>query len=175
MSMTNGYYADYNIRIICKRRAFVTLQSYRENVKQGEDNRKSLKDELLKGLMYSNECQKKAPNKDLDIVHSNATYYLCGYLVHSRAERINCNICLASLSTEENQLPSDFYASHITSLIRKGFLRFASLGMFYTFVKVEKIKSVDHMEAKRLKNEVSQKLKEEQHKLRKLSKMKKTA
>ncbi|KAK4007328.1 hypothetical protein OUZ56_012488 [Daphnia magna] len=84
------------------------LQSYRENVKQGEDNRKSLKDELLKGLMYSNECQKKAPNKDLDIIHSNATYYLCGYLVHSRAERINCNICLASLSTEENQLPSDF-------------------------------------------------------------------
>ncbi|KAK4007703.1 hypothetical protein OUZ56_012856 [Daphnia magna] len=31
------------------------------------------------------------------------------------------------------------------------------------------------MEAKRLKNEVSQKLKEEQHKLRKLSKMRKTA
>ncbi|KAK4027891.1 hypothetical protein OUZ56_017032 [Daphnia magna] len=30
------------------------------------------------------------------------------------------------------------------------------------------------MEAKRLKNEVSQKLKEEQHKLRKLSKMNKT-
>ncbi|KAK4037677.1 hypothetical protein OUZ56_029708 [Daphnia magna] len=32
-----------------------------------------------------------------------------------------------------------------------------------------------HMESKRLKNEVSQKLKEEQHKLRKLSKMKKNS
>ncbi|KAK4003648.1 hypothetical protein OUZ56_005404 [Daphnia magna] len=43
------------------------------------------------------------------------------------------------------------------------------------FLMFEYIEIRYHIEAKRLKNEVSQKLKEEQHKLRKLSKMKKTA
>ncbi|KAK4036093.1 hypothetical protein OUZ56_028163 [Daphnia magna] len=84
-------------------------------------------------------------------------------------------MCLALLSTEENELPSDFYASHITSLKSKGFLRFASLDHrteMVPFLIFEYIEIRYHMEAKRLKNEISQKLKEEQHKLRKLSKIK---
>lgn len=197
------------------------LESFRDNVQKAEEMRNNLKDELLKGLIYSNESEVNATPEALDLVQSNATYYLCGYLLHTREDHINCVQCMNSLTTTENELPSSFYAAHVTSLKSKGFLRFASLGTFYTFAKVERILQDHfrsssayvrdsfqqtirevaqdglnlpnigcekhreqlipfliyeyiqvryHIEAKRYKNEVLHKLKEDQQKLRKLSK-----
>ena len=76
----------------------------------------------------------------LDLVQSNATYYNCaGYLIFTRKEEINCENCLDSLIVEESELSSEFYAAHITKLRKKGFLRYASLGFYYTIAKVERI------------------------------------
>ncbi|XP_046461096.1 uncharacterized protein LOC124207595 [Daphnia pulex] len=54
-------------------------------------------------------------------------------------EEINCENCLNSLTAEKSELPSEFYAAYITKLRSKGFLRFASLGFYYTISKVERI------------------------------------
>ncbi len=197
------------------------VKSFKENAEGAAAMRNNLKDELLKGLVYSTECHRKSESS-LDLVQSNAVYYLCGYLLHSRAPQINCQSCIDSLSSPENELPSDFYASYMTSLKTKGGLLFASLGMFHTFAKVERMvqdhfKGGDayirdsfeliirkiagkgltlpniccdshrnemvpfliyeyieikyHLESKRLKVELVEKAKKEQHKLRKLSNM----
>lgn len=198
------------------------IKSFRDDAQEAARMRDNLKDQLLNGLISANETHKSAGKDDLDLVQSNATYNLCGYLIHTRAKDIDCDDCMSTLSTQENELPSDFYAAFVTSLKSKGFLKFASLGMYYTFAKVERIlqdhfKSEGaymrdsfqqviseiandgismpniccpshrrekvpflifeyigiryHIESKRYKNEVLEKLKEEQHKLRKLSKM----
>lgn len=197
------------------------LKGFKKNANAAATLRAKLKDQLMKSRIYSNECHREA-EKSLDLVQANACYNLCGYLIHTREDQINCSLCLESLSTTENEIPNDFYASYITSAKSKGFLRFASLGMFHTFAKVEKqlqkhFKSEEaylrdsfemivnkmaqdglglpnigchehrtelvpfliyeyleiryHLEAKRYKNELLEKLKVEQHKLRKLSKL----
>jgi len=197
------------------------LKSFKENVDQAASMRNNLKDKLLKGLIISNESEMASIRDDLDLVQSNATYYLLGYLLFSRKDRIGCADCFASLTTEQNELPSDFYAAHITTLKSKGFLKFPSIALYYAFAKVERLlqehfKSDNayvrdsfeqviaevaengvliprvccedhraevhtmliyeyiqiryHLEAKRYKNDII-KLKEQQHKLRKLSKM----
>ncbi|KZS20276.1 Uncharacterized protein APZ42_013074 [Daphnia magna] len=46
---------------------------------------------------------------------------------------------IASLTSEKSELPSEFYAANINTLKSKEFLRFASLGFYYTIAKVESI------------------------------------
>lgn len=113
------------------------VKSFKENAEAAAAMRNNLKDALLKVVVYSTECYRKA-ERSLDLVQSNAVYYLCGYLLHSRAPQINCQCCKDSLSSPENELPSDFYASYMTSLKLKVGLLFVSLGMFHTFAKVER-------------------------------------
>nr|CAH0111401.1 unnamed protein product [Daphnia galeata] len=43
-------------------------------------------------------------------------------LFSPKKEEINCENCLDSLIVEKSELPSEFYAAHITKLRKKGFL-----------------------------------------------------
>ena len=115
------------------------MKSFKENVSQAAKMRNNLKDTLLKGLILSTNSEMDKNGDKLDLVQSNSTYYLLGYVLHTRKDQINCECCFDSLTTEQNELPNDFYAAYITKLKSQGFLRFASLGMYYTFAKVEKI------------------------------------
>lgn len=115
------------------------LKTFKDNVKEAADMRNNLKDHLLNGIIYSCENERLSADDDLDLVQSNATYYLCGYIIHSREAQIGCEACLATLLTTENELPNNFYAAFVTSMRSKGFLRFSSLGMYYTFAKVSVI------------------------------------
>ena len=81
--------------------------------------RNNLKDHLLNGIIYSCENERLSSDEDLDLVQSNATYYLCGYIIHSREAQIGCEACLSTLLTTENELPNDFYASFVTSMRSK--------------------------------------------------------
>nr|CAH0104232.1 unnamed protein product [Daphnia galeata] len=84
--------------------------------------KKNLKDALLKGLIFAKNT-KMEQKDDLDLVQSNATYYNCAcYLIFTKKEEINCENCLDSLIVEKSELPSEFYAAHITKLRKKGFL-----------------------------------------------------
>lgn len=114
------------------------LKSFKENVDKAKKMRENLKDALLKGLIFAKNSEMEQKD-DLDLVQSNATYYNCGYLIFSRKEEIDCDKCIASLTADKSELPSEFYAAHITKLRSKGFLRFASLGFYYTIAKVERI------------------------------------
>jgi hypothetical protein len=116
------------------------LKSFRENAKEAAAICKNLKDTLLKGIISSTENQKTdSAENELDLVQANSTYYLCGYIIHTRAPQISCESCIASLLRLENELPSDFYAAFITSMKSIRYLRFASLKMFYAFSKVERL------------------------------------
>jgi hypothetical protein len=199
------------------------LKKFRDNVKEAKVFRNNLKDFLLKGIISSSSNQSINSKDELDLVQANSTYYLCGYIVHTRASQISCDSCLDSLLTEENELPSDFYAAFITSMKSLGYLRFASVPMYYAFSKVERLLQLHfqsenaylrdsfdsiistvaengiggipniccsrhkektipflileyieiryHIEAKRYKKDVLQKLKTKQPKLHKLSRM----
>ncbi|KZS05245.1 Uncharacterized protein APZ42_031632 [Daphnia magna] len=110
------------------------LQSLRDNAKEVAAVRNSLKDSLLKGIISSTENEKNdSAGNELDLVQANSTYYLCDYLVHTRAVQISSESCIESLLTMENELPSDFYAAFLTRMKTMGFLRFASLQMYYAF------------------------------------------
>lgn len=115
------------------------LKSFKENVDQAAMMRKNLKNELLNGLIFANDCELASLQDNLNLVQSNATYYNCGYIIFSREKEINCKACVSTLTTDRSELPSDFHASHITDLKNKGFLRFASLSFYYTIAKVETI------------------------------------
>ena len=199
------------------------LASFRENVREAATVRENFKDALLKGIISASKTQRDSSAEDLDLVQANATYYLSGYIVHTRSSQIPCPSCKSSLLIEENELPNDFYASFITSMKSLGYLRFASLGLYYVFAKVERLLQLHfqsdaaflrdsfdqiigtiaedgiggfpdiccaehkeeivpflifeyieiryHIEAKRYKNEVLQKLKTDQQKHRKLGKL----
>ncbi|KZS04168.1 Uncharacterized protein APZ42_032950 [Daphnia magna] len=90
-------------------------------------------------LESKHQRRSRGENGNGDGVQSYATYYNCGYLIFTRKDEINCDKCLASLTSEKSELHSDFYAAHINTLKSKGFLRFASLGYYYTIAKVESI------------------------------------
>lgn len=116
------------------------LKSFKENVDKSAKMRNNLNDHLLKGgLIFANESEMAYVKDDLDLVQPNATYYNCSYLVFTRKEDINCENCLASLTAEKSEFPSEFYAAPITKLRSKGFLRLASLAFYYTIAKVERI------------------------------------
>ena len=115
------------------------MKSFKENVSQAAKMRNNLKDTLLKGLILSTNSEMDKNGDKLDLVQLNTTYYLLGYVHHTRKDQIYCECCFDFLTTEQNELPNDFYAAYITKLKSQGFLRFASLGMYYTFAKVEKI------------------------------------
>jgi hypothetical protein len=115
------------------------MMSIKENVSPAAKLRNNLKDMLLKGLILSTNSEMDKNGDKLDLVQSNSTYYLLGYVLHTRKDQINCECCFDSLTTEQNELPNDFYAAYITKLKSQEFLRFTSLGMHYTFAKVEKI------------------------------------
>ena len=112
------------------------MKSFKENVSQAAKMRNNLKDTLLKGLILSTNSEMDKNKDKLDLVQSNSTYYLLGYVLHTRKDQINCECCFDSLTTEQNELPNDFYAAYITKLKSQGFLRFASLGMYYTFARL---------------------------------------
>ena len=81
--------------------------------------KKNLKDALLKGLIFAKNT-KLEQKDDLDLVQSNATYYNCAcYLIFTKKEEINCENCLDSLIVEKSELPSEFYAAHITKTKEK--------------------------------------------------------
>ena len=69
------------------------LKKVRENVKEAKVFRNNLKDSLLKRIISSSSNQLKNYRDDLDLVQANSTYYLCGYILHTRASQISC--CLA--------------------------------------------------------------------------------
>ncbi|KAK4024475.1 hypothetical protein OUZ56_009898 [Daphnia magna] len=117
---------------------YCMLKGFKENVDKSKKMRENLKDALLKELIFAKN--RETEQKDnLDLVQSNGTYYNCGCLIFTRKEEINCENCLDALTAEKSELPSEFYAAHITKLRSKGFLRFASLGFYYTIAKAERI------------------------------------
>ncbi len=130
------------------------MKSFKENVSQAAKMRNNLKDTLLKGLILSTNSEMDKNGDKLDLVQSNSTYYLLGYVLHTRKDQINCECCFDSLTTEQNELPNDFYAAYITKLKSQGFLRFASSGMYYTFAKVEKFLQ-DHFKTEKVIKEVA--------------------
>jgi hypothetical protein len=77
------------------------LKKVRENVKEAKVFRN--KDSLLKRIISSSSNQLKNYRDELDLVQANSTYYLCGYILHTRASQISCDSCLASLLKKENE------------------------------------------------------------------------
>ncbi|KAI9552550.1 hypothetical protein GHT06_020403 [Daphnia sinensis] len=94
----------------------------RTQTNERQKMRENLKDALLKGLIFAKNSEIEQKD-DLDLVQSNSTYYNFGYLIFITKEEINCEICLDSLTAPKSELPSEFYAAHITKLWSKGFLR----------------------------------------------------
>ncbi|KZS05411.1 Uncharacterized protein APZ42_031410 [Daphnia magna] len=80
-------------------------------IKPQECARISLKDALLKGLIFSTNNEMSNSVDNLDLVQSNTTNYLLKYLLHTRQDQVDCKRCFDSLTTEQNELPSEFYAA----------------------------------------------------------------
>ena len=120
--------------------------NFNHNKKEMQKKKEYLKDILLSGIMREINLAKTAencsqneaakPDDNIDVLDCDIIYYICGYMVHSyrkKAKRRNssfCQNCMKNVDISPEDLPSNFTASQLTKIKKRGKLIFASHGMF---------------------------------------------
>ena len=112
-----------------------------KDIEEGRKQAKlSLKDQLLTELSirYLDQIDKDESSYKTDDGHGRR-YDICGYLLHSRCEVLECPKCKSLLKTEESELPESFSPANNTLTRTYGYLKLASVQMFECFKKVESL------------------------------------
>lgn len=97
----------------------------------------SLKEKLLKELAI--RFVDELPTKVSDPSQDQLLYDVCGYLLHTRSEVLDCLDCKNTLQTEYSSLPEDFLSAEYTASRSYGGLKYPSVKMFQTFQQIEAV------------------------------------
>nr|CAH0108888.1 unnamed protein product [Daphnia galeata] len=89
----------------------------------------------LKVLVGYKKCLNNVSS--IDVTNDELIYNICGYLLHSRSEVLECCKCKSLLKTEESELPETFAPANYTLSRSYGYLKLASIQMFECFKKVD--------------------------------------
>jgi hypothetical protein len=114
-----------------------------DRFKKIEEDRKqaklNLKDKLLTELSirYFDHIENQVSSSD--VTNDELIYDICGYLLHSRSEVLECCKCKSLIKTEESQLPETFEPKNYTLTRTYEYLKLSSIQMFECFKKVESL------------------------------------
>ena len=114
------------------------VNRFKEIEEERKQARLSLKDKLLSELAIR-YVDKIVNNDTTDVTNDELIYDICGYLLHSRSEVIECCNCKPFLKTEESELPDTFAPANYTLTRTYGHLKLATIPMFQCFQKVESL------------------------------------
>lgn len=120
--------------------------NFNHNKKEMQKKKEYLKDILLTGIIREINLAKTVENcsqnsyvttdDKIDVLDCDIIYYICGYMVHSyrkKAKRRNssfCQNCMKNVDISPEHLPSNFTASQLSEIKKRGKLIFASHDMF---------------------------------------------
>ena len=74
-----------------------------------------------------------------DVTSNELVYDICGYILHSRSQVLECEKCKVLLKRNESQLPENYPPANYTLSRTYSDLELASERMFLTFRQVERI------------------------------------